>query len=304
MSCCECTSSGNPFLAKSGWPRTSHHSQCWYWTTGTHRDAPVPAVPAQGLLCMAEEEFGMKNLLISCTGWALSSHVASRSRNGSCCPTCGSKAAAGTEVERAWFPSGAATGTAKSEGSLMRAQGGLQTHCPCPLWWWHRHNRASLAPLCWVSAPPWLCGSPAGGAEGASMFLSHPWAHQFFTTHSGCWGSPRQCHHSARGVIAGDSPEQGAPAAGIPVPAPGAWSLRPQSRHFLTPSSSTAGHDWGEKPRSAKFEPRVEAVPPADSEWPLQELVVPRHPAGTGTKRCCPRHDPGPAQHSPAKGTG
>lgn len=133
MSCCECTSSGNPFLAKSGWPRTSHHSQCWYWTTGTHRDAPVPAVPAQGLLCMAEEEFGMKNLLISCTGWALSSHVASRSRNGSCCPTCGSKAAAGTEVERAWFPSGAATGTAKSEGSLMRAQGGLQTHCPCPL---------------------------------------------------------------------------------------------------------------------------------------------------------------------------
>lgn len=144
------------------------------------------------------------------------------------CPAAGSKAAAVPEVERVWFPPGAATGTGKSEGSLMRAQGGLQTRCPCPSTVVvAQHDCSSLAPLCQASpccVPLWLCGSPAGGAEGPSVSLSHPWAHRFLTPHSRHWGSSRH-HHSAGGVSERDPPARGAPDAEIPFPS--SWCLEP-----------------------------------------------------------------------------
>lgn len=218
----------------------------------------------------------------------------------SSCPAAGSKAATVPEVERVWFLPRAATGTAQSEGSPRKAQGGLQAYCPCPLSQHRGGGTGTTMPVCRCCAglhtPVPLHGYVGAPLVVLSVSLSHPWTHRFLTTHSRCLGSSQttspQCWGCQRGGSActgcscWTDPLSHLLVLGVSGPNPGITSH---------PAPSTAGHDWGEKHRNAKFEPRVEAVAPTDSEWPLQELVVPCHQAGTGTKCCCPQDDPGPA---------
>lgn len=243
---------------------------------------------------MAEVEFGMRSLLISCT--VQPSCLQEQECIWLSCLW--EQGTAGPEVERVWFLPGAATGTAKSEGSLMRAQEGLQTHCPCP-----------LSPVAVAQAQP--CQSVPtvlGFSPTVAVWEPCSWCRGSRHVPVPSVGSPA-LHRSLQ--MLGKLPDNITTVPGVSVrgiPLYGVLLLQGSPFQLLVlgvsgpnpdisshPAPSTAGHDWGEKLKSAKFEPRIEAVPPSDSEWPLQELVVPCHPAGTGTKRCCPRDDPGPA---------
>lgn len=213
----------------------------------------------------------------------------------SCCCEQGSSCARGG----VWFPPGAATG--ESEGSLLRAQGGLSLSPVPALWWQHRHGCATLAPLCPL-CPTVAVGSPAGGPRHVPVpSLGSPVPH----TSLQALGELQTTSHSAGGVTEGVPPARGCSCCRDPPPqllVLGVSGSNPGITSHSAPS--TARHDWGGKPtkkvlnlspewrlclRQTQNVPSRSGLSPAirpaqghSAAVPGMTLLLPRHPPATG----------------------